>query len=102
MATIYDVEASEVIEAVAEDLKKSENIKAPSWATFCKTGAHRERPPLREDWWFVRASSILRKIRLLGPIGVSKLRVKYGGRKNRGVRPEIFKKGSGSIIRKVL
>ena len=37
-----------------------------------------------------------------GPIGVSKLRTKYGGKKNRGHKPEHFYKGSGSVARKVL
>ena len=38
----------------------------------------------------------------LGPIGVSKLRSHYGGKKNRGYKPEHFYKGSGNIIRKVI
>ena len=45
---------------------------------------------------------MLRKIYLMGPIGVNKLRKKYGGKKNRGHKPERFYPGSGNIIRKVL
>ena len=63
---------------------------------------HKERPPVKNDWWYVRAASILRKIYRLGPIGVSKLRVNYGGKKNRGYKPEHFYKGSGNILRKVM
>ena len=37
-----------------------------------------------------------------GPIGVSKLRVKYGGKKRRGHKPSRFYPGSGNIIRKAL
>lgn len=100
--TIYDVNATELIEELAKELQKIETIKPPEWAIFVKTGAHKERPPVREDWWYVRAASVLRKVRLKGPIGVSKLRTLYGGKKNRGYKPERFKKGSGNIIRKIL
>ena len=38
----------------------------------------------------------------LGPVGVSKLTVKYGGKPNRGHKPGRFRRGSGSIARKIL
>ncbi|MBI2106219.1 30S ribosomal protein S19e [Candidatus Woesearchaeota archaeon] len=102
MATIYDVDASELIKKAASDLKKVDSIKEPDWAKFVKTSAGRQRPPVEEDWWFTRAASVLRKVYVLGPIGVSKLRIKYGGKKNRGHKPEKFYPGSGNIIRKIL
>jgi len=102
MATIYDVDASELILKVSDKLKSIETIKAPEWAPFVKTGVHKERTPVSEDWWYVRAASILRKVAILGPVGVNKLRKKYGGKKNRGHKPEHFYKGSGNIIRKIL
>ena len=37
-----------------------------------------------------------------GPVGVMSLRTFYGGKKDRGVRPEVFRKGSGSVIRTAL
>ncbi len=102
MANIYNCDPSELIEKSSEELKKLESIKAPDWALFVKTGMHKERPPLKNDWWYVRTASVLRQIYRFGPIGVSKLRVKYGGKKNRGAKPEHFYKGSGSIIRKII
>jgi len=102
MATIYDVDASELIKKAASDLKKIDSIKEPNWAKFVKTSAGRERPPAENDWWFTRAASILRKVYVLGPIGVNKLKIKYGGKKNRGHKPEKFYPGSGNIIRKIL
>ena len=77
MTTIYDVDPSKLIEKVSEELKKIDEIKAPEWAKYAKTGASKERPPIEEDWWYARTASILRKIYMLGPIGVSKLRKKY-------------------------
>src|SRR3989344_3172321 len=102
MATIYDVDASELIKKAASDLKNIDSIKEPNWANFVKTSAGRERPPAENDWWFTRAASILRKVYVLGPIGVNKLKIKYGVKKNRGHKPEKFYPGSGNIIRKIL
>jgi len=51
---------------------------------------------------FSRTASVLRQIYRFGPIGVSKLRSKYGGKKNRGTKPEHFYKGSGNILRKII
>jgi len=100
--SVHDVDATQLIHGVAEELKKDATIKAPAWAPFVKTGMSRERPPMQNDWWHVRAASILRKIFMLGPIGTSKLKNHYGGRKNEGMAPEHFHPGSGNHIRKIL
>ena len=100
MTTMYDVDPQELVTKAAEQLKKVPEIKAPAWAPFAKTGTHKERPPVNDDWWYIRSASVLRTIYRLGPVGVSKLRTKYGGKKNRGVKKEHFFKGSGSILRK--
>ncbi len=102
MATVYDVPPDMLIQRVAERLKEMEEIKPPEWAVFVKTGVHKERSPEQDDWWYVRAAAILRKVYINQPVGIERLRTAYGGRKNRGVKPEKFRKGSGSIIRKVL
>jgi len=102
MSNVYDVNATALIEAVAEKLEKIPEMEAPVWAPFVKTGVHKERPPVKKNWWYVRSASVMRKIYVLGPIGTAKLRTKYGGAKNRGYKPERFKKGSGNILRKVL
>ncbi|MBI4144014.1 30S ribosomal protein S19e [Candidatus Woesearchaeota archaeon] len=99
---IYDVPAEELIGKTAQELKTIKEIAPPSWATFVKTGAHKQRPPVNKDWWYVRTASLLRKIAIKGPIGTSKLRTLYGGRKRRGYDSETFLPGSGSIIRKIL
>ena len=102
MPTMYDVDPQELVIKAAEELKKIPEIKAPAWAPFVKTGMHKERPPVKDEWWYVRTASILRTVYRLGPVGVSKLRSKYGGKKNRGVKKEHFYKGSGNILRKSL
>ena len=102
MTTMYDVDAQELVSKAAEELKKIPEIKAPEWAPFVKTGKHKERPPVNDDWWYLRTASVLRTVYRLGPVGVSKLRTKYGGKQNRGVKKEHFFKGSGNILRKSL
>jgi len=102
MATIYDINTNKLIEKAAEEFKKNNIVKAPDWSNFVKTGAHKERPPVDKDWWYKRTAAVLRKVYINGPIGVSKLRNKYGGKKNRGHKPGKFYKGSGKIIRVIL
>ncbi len=102
MASIYDVNPNELIDKASKEIKKVSEIKPPEWAIFAKTGVHKERPPSDRDWWYTRSASILRAVYKLGPIGVSKLRTKYGGRKRRGFKTEHFYRGSGNIARKVL
>lgn len=97
-----EVPINDLIEAAAKELQNVKEIMAPEWAPFVKTGVHKQRPPVRDDWWFVRTAAVLKSVEKLGPVGVSKLRTKYGGRKNRGVRPEHHFKGSGNILRKAL
>lgn len=89
-----------LIQKAAERLKGV--VHPPEWAPFVKTGVHKTRPPSQPDWWYVRAASVLRTVEERGPIGVNKLRVKYGGKKDRGARPEEFRPGSGNILRKIL
>ena len=95
-----NVSKQELIIALSKELKVM--IKKPEWAELVKTGVFKERPPVDSDWWYMRAASMLLKIQKLGCVGVSKLRTKYGGRKNRGVAPEHFFRGSGKIIRTIL
>ena len=103
MPTPYDVPASLLIDRLARYLKNNvDPIKPPEWAPFVKTGVHKERPPENPDWWYIRCASLLRKIYIKGPVGVERLRSEYGGRKDRGVRPEHTMKGSGAIIRNAL
>ncbi len=102
MTTVYDVPADMFINNVAQKLKNDQKTTPPEWASYAKTGAHKELSPDNADWWFVRCASILRRIYIDGPVGVSRLRSFYGGRHRNGVTPVHFSKGSGSIAREAL
>ena len=102
MATVYDVNAEELIKKASADLKEKIKLSRPDWAIYVKTGAHKERQPDSPDWWWVRAAALLRKIYVDGPVGVQRLRTVYGGRKHRGVKPEEFRRGGGKVIRTII
>jgi small subunit ribosomal protein S19e len=99
---LKELPAEKFIEKAAERLKGVKEIKPPEWASFAKTGVHKERAPQQPDWWFTRTAAVLRKVGVEGSVGVERLRKEYGGRKNRGHKPERRKKASGSVIRKSL
>ncbi len=102
MATVYEVSAGDLIEAAAKDLKENVKFKKPGWADYVKTGTHVERMPENPDWWYHRAASVLRKVYINGPVGVQSLRVAYGSTKNRGVKPEEFRRAGGKNIRTIM
>jgi small subunit ribosomal protein S19e len=103
LPTPYDVQPSALIKRLAQHLKEEvDAITPPAWTPFAKTGVYAQRPPDDPDWWFIRCSSILRKIYVKGPIGIEKLRSEYGGRLDRGAKPEHTRKGSGAIVRKAM
>ncbi len=99
MANVKDVPAQIMITEISKDLKTNKKVKMPEFAEFVKTGCSRERAPQDLDWWYVRMASILRKVAINDKTTVNSLRTYYGGRKNRGVKPEEFRKAGGKIIR---
>ncbi len=102
MVTVYEVPPNKLIEDISKKLKDMDNIKSPDWAPYVKTGIHKEKAPLEDDWWYKRTSAILRSVYIQGPVGISKLRGKYGGKQERGSKPSRAAKGSGAIVRTAL
>lgn len=99
---VYDVPADKFIEALAKELKKLGEFKMPDWAFYVKTGTAKARPPESADWWHTRAASILRQLYIRKIVGVSRLKTKYGSKKDRGMKPPRFRKGAGKNIRIIL
>ncbi len=99
---IYELDAQEYNLKLAEALKKIPEFKSPDWIAFVKSGSAKERPIDDENFWYKRAASILRQIYRRGSVGVNRLRTKYGSKKNRGMKPERFRKAGGKIIRTIL
>jgi len=102
MADIRAIEPGKYNAFLAEALKKVHEFKKPEWVDFVKTGANKMRPTQETDFWHKRAASILRQVYIKKVIGVSRLRSRYGGRKNRSVKPSHIYKSGGKIIRTIL
>lgn len=99
---IYSQEPGKYNDLLAEALKQIPEMAAPEWIAFVKSGTSKKRAPEDEDFWYKRSASILRQLYIKGVVGVQKLRTRYGSRKDRGMRPAKFKKGSGKIVRSIL
>jgi Ribosomal protein S19E (S16A) len=89
VVSVKDVPADLLIRELAAYLKTNvAQVKPPVWAAYVKTGANKDRPPMDDDWWYVRAASIVRRLYLDGPVGLSRLRTYYGYRAKVGVGGE--------------
>lgn len=97
MANVFQVESGKLIGAAAERLKEK-GVAKPAYVDYVKTGPSRERVPEQKDFWYVRCSSLLRQIYIRGPIGISRLRTRYGSRKMHLVRRHHHWDAGGSII----
>ncbi|MFQ5761806.1 MAG: 30S ribosomal protein S19e [Candidatus Bathyarchaeia archaeon] len=103
MPTVYDAPANAYVEKLAGRLAEEyDAISQPPWAAYVKTSSHADRLPENKDWWYLRCASLLRKLYLSGPRGVSDLSMEYGGRKSKGGRPKHTRRGSRNVVRKVL
>lgn len=99
MTTVFDVPAAPLLARVSAELKQNQKIAPPAWAKVVKTGTHREKVPQNPDWWHTRVASLLRRVYIQGPIGVSHLSQQYGGTRDRGSAPNRARAGSRSIVR---
>jgi len=104
MVTLYDVPADALIDELADRL--ADRIEEPAWVNYAKTGSSKELPPQQDDFWAVRAASLLRKVAVDGPVGVDRLSTAYGDRKQGSTRYRVAAKhteaGSKKIIRTIL
>ena len=98
--SLYDGDVNQTINKIAEAIKPMVTI--PEWTRFVKTGPGKERLPDDAEWYLKRTAAILRTVYIKGPVGVAKLRVKFGNKKNRGHKPGKFTTASGKIIRTAL
>lgn len=101
MVTALDVEPNKLIAKAAEKLKGM-RLEKPGFVGLVKTGAHVQRPPQQENFWYVRCASIMRHAYTKNSVGTGRLRRHYGGRKSRGVKPQRHAISGGSTIRKAM
>lgn len=99
---VRDVNAAAFIKSYAEHLKNSDKFDLPVWADTIKTAVFKDLAPYGDDWYYIRAASIARKVYLTPGIGIGQLQKWYGGAYRRGCRTEHFRKASSGVIRSVL
>ncbi len=97
--TVKDVPANAFITAYAEHLKKTQKIQLVKNSHFIKTGHAQHTAPYSEDWFYIRAAALARKIYLRPELGVGSLRHIFGNRKNNGNAKYHHAAGSGKVIR---
>ena len=100
--SIYELDAGEYNLKLAEAIKEVPEFEKPEWVDFVKSSSSKARPIDDVDFWYKRSASILRQIYRKDIIGVSRLKTRYGSKKNRGGKPERFRKAGGKIIRTIL
>jgi len=101
-SVVYEMPAHEYNTKLANALKQILEFNPPEWSYFIKTGVAKQRPPQEPDFWYKRVASILRQIYINKAVGVNRLKTRYGSKKDRGMKPSRFRKGSGKIIRTIL
>lgn len=102
MADVRSIEPGKYNSLLAKALKDVSEFSKPEWVDFVKSSTHKQRPIFDEDFWHKRAASILRQIYIHKILGVERMRTRYGGRKDMGMKPPRFKKSGGKIIRVIL
>lgn len=100
--TVRDVTPADFIKCYAEHLKRSGKMELPKWWDIVKTAPHKELSPYDQDWYYIRAASIARKVYLRQYTGVGALKKVYGSAGRRGVHRQHHAKASGGIIRHIL
>ncbi len=97
-----DVPPSRLLPRLATELQSHKLVEPPVWASFVKTGVHKQRAPTQSDWWYLRSASVLRKVYLHGTTGVSRLSADYGGKRDRGSAPYHARTGSRAVLREIV
>lgn len=98
MDSVFEVQAVPLLKAIADTLKKNPDVKLPENHDIIKTGSGRKNAPHEPDWFYVRMAAIIRQVMCKGKISLSGLSYRFGNRKNRGVRPSKFARGSKFVI----
>ena len=97
-----EVPASALLPKLAAELKSRQAVAPPPWASFVKTGVHKQRAPTQSEWWYLRSASVLRKIYVRGDVGIERLSADYGGKRDRGSAPYHARRGSRAVLREIV
>lgn len=102
MTDAFQVPHDMLIDKLASTLKSNDSINPPDWVLYVKLGSAKERPPHSNDWWYTRCASLLRKLYVNGPLGLSVLEREYGDKKQIKFSKSHQRDSGQSAIRKPL
>ncbi|MDG7048041.1 MAG: 30S ribosomal protein S19e [Nitrososphaerota archaeon] len=102
MPTVFDVKSDLLLKRASDYFKQSTILQPMPYLQYVKSGSHTTHQPINQDWWYIRAASLLRKVYTKGPISLKELEKEYGGRKRIGYRIAHHRDAGSSIIRKLL
>ncbi|KAI5170372.1 small subunit ribosomal protein S19e [Pancytospora epiphaga] len=97
MEQVFRVRATPLLQAIEDILKNNEKINLPKDHDLIKTGSGRQFSPEQSDWFYKRMAAIVRQAMCKGRVSLTGLGYRYGNRKNRGVRPSGFARGSNFV-----
>lgn len=98
MEQVYRVKAAPLIEAIKETLKSNDAIVPPKDSDIIKTSNGKQQAPEDINWFYVRMASIVRYAMCKKRVSLKGLARKYSCRKNVGVRPSKYARGSEFVI----
>ena len=102
MADVKKAPTQKLINKMAEAFSEDKRLESPDWLRYVKAGIHKEKAWEQPDWYYRRLASTLRKVYVMGPIGISRLSAEYGGRVDSGSRMYHPGTGSRAIVRHML
>ncbi|GIQ80557.1 ribosomal protein S19e [Kipferlia bialata] len=100
--TLKNVNQDHFVKMFAAYLKRQNELAIPDWVDAVKTSATKQLSPQNDDWYYIRAASVLRRLYVRGCVGIGGFRTVYGGCNNTSVAPRHFKRASGNNIRTIL
>lgn len=94
MEEVYRVKAAPLIEAIKETLRGKPEVVLPENSDLIKTSHGKQYSPDDQYWFYARMASIVRTAMCKGTVSLKGLSRKHSCRKNVGVRPSKYAKGS--------
>jgi len=67
--SVKDVNQHDMVNNLAEFLKKSGKVRVPEWADIVKLGHHKEFAPVDPDWYYTRTAALARRLYIKSPLG---------------------------------
>ena len=97
--TVLDVDYNVFINALANKLKADGKLAQPDWTQFVKTGVTRQYSPNEQNWYYLKAAAILRRVYIQGPLGIKDFRKIFASEKQSCVGKSHHVLASGKLCR---